>query len=715
MNKNRIIHTLSTSRTAIILLLATLLTATAAQTAWAEWTGTGTSADPYIISTPEDLLLLAHRVNGTSGETVNTYQGKYFKLGADITFAPNDLTLDEGQSNYEAIGHYDGIHEFKGNFNGDGYTVSGIRINKTGSGDAYSCQGLFGLIASGAEIHDVHLTDARITGYDYVAGIVAYNFGTVSGCTVTDTYITYNAFDHGTICACNGGTLTNNYYHGCTVNGTAVTSGKGCYGSDITANNGALPAYAITFGDGVSTTALASAPENGFVYNGVSYYREGLALPLASTHASEVPAGYTLFSANGTAFSGSDYAVNATDGDVTITTATAISIDPAQFSQDGDTYTINTAGGWNVFCDLLAENTKGYFSGKTVKLGDNITVSRMAGNGSHDFTGTFDGQGKTLTVDYNTSEQYAAPFRNAESGCVIENLHVAGTIVTSAQFAAGIIGNQYGSVTIQNCRSSVTINSTVSGDGTHGGLVAVKGDSNSANLTIDGCVFDGKIVSSGTSATTDCGGFVGYKKDSGSLTITNSLYAPTADDNAVSSGATFARNWTMPDNANIYYSQTLGAAQGKAIHAVTAGTDVTISDIALTGTPTQYTVSGITAYSGGGLQRGETLYYGSDDQLALTLSKRQRRPARPHPQQNRHRRTPRLPLRRLHRQRRHPQRHHPHHARPGRDHQRRPRPHRLGNREPRQLEIPLHDIQQRPAPAARPPRERHQRRDRQRI
>jgi len=42
MNMNRTIHFLSTSRTALILLLATLLTATAAQTTWATETETST-------------------------------------------------------------------------------------------------------------------------------------------------------------------------------------------------------------------------------------------------------------------------------------------------------------------------------------------------------------------------------------------------------------------------------------------------------------------------------------------------------------------------------------------------------------------------------------------------------------------------------------------------------------------------------------------------
>lgn len=65
---------------------------------------------------------------------------------------------------------------------------------------------------------------------------------------------------------------------------------------------------------GVFQSALASAPENGFVYDGVSYYREGLALPLACTE------GYSAtYYVGGTALSGSEYTVNAADGDVTIT------------------------------------------------------------------------------------------------------------------------------------------------------------------------------------------------------------------------------------------------------------------------------------------------------------------------------------------------------------------------------------------------------------
>ena len=273
----------------------------------------GNSADPYMIYNKDQLLLLAHRVNGTNGETANPYKGMYFKLGADITFSHD---ADEGNfyaENYEAIGTYIGgtYRNFKGNFDGDGHTVSGIRIRKTGSGDANSDQGLFGHIDGSANIYDVHLTDARITGYENVGGIAGYNNGGyISGCSVTDSYITAtDNMYYGTICGGNYGTLTNNYYHGCTVNDTPVTSGVGCREADITADNGALPAYRLDLGANITTppgTFLGDgesfatppdgarlAPGNGFTLAGNHYFASGYVFTPGSTLASGAAQGYT--------------------------------------------------------------------------------------------------------------------------------------------------------------------------------------------------------------------------------------------------------------------------------------------------------------------------------------------------------------------------------------------------------------------------------------
>ncbi|UKK68638.1 InlB B-repeat-containing protein [Prevotella communis] len=216
---------------------------------------------------------------------------------------------------------------------------------------------------------------------------------------------------------------------------------------------------------------------------------------------------------------------------------------------NGNTYTINTTAGWNQFCDQLANNDKGYFTGKTVKLGHDLSVSSMAGSKDHEFTGTFNGQGNTLTVDYTTSTDNAAPFRYVDGG-TIENLIVEGTITTSAKFAAGFIADQYGAVSIRNCRSSVTINSSIEGDGTHGGFVGQTHNTDGHSISIEGCVFDGKLLGD---KTTKCGGFIGWRKNA--ATIRNSLFAPTEVTVLNTESATFARN--KVDTYNCYYTNYL--------------------------------------------------------------------------------------------------------------------------------------------------------------
>ena len=139
----------------------------------------GTIADKaYVITTPAGLNLLANQVNGTDGYTANNFNGKFFKLGADITFSCEGLGDDE--SNYTAIGSND--NPFCGTFDGCGKTISGIRIRK---GDQ-SGQGLFGRIYW-STIKNVTLTDAEITGKNLVGGIVGDNSGFIENCHATNT------------------------------------------------------------------------------------------------------------------------------------------------------------------------------------------------------------------------------------------------------------------------------------------------------------------------------------------------------------------------------------------------------------------------------------------------------------------------------------------------------------------------------------------------
>ena len=388
----------------------------------------------------------------------------------------------------------------------------------------------------------------------------------------------------------------------------------------------------------VPIRAFSAARSNSLTPNSVIFPRSLTSIGMSSfIEASEqykvyvdVPDGYQLsvngasaYVANGKA----DITSVVNPGGYHAEVALACTIDPAHFADNGNgSYTIKTAGGWGVFCDLLEEKDKGYFTNKTVTLDANIgsaenPVTRMAGADGHDFTGTFDGNGNTLTVSYNAKQDYAAPFRYVESGCVIKNLRVEGTIQTSAKYAAGIAGSQQGTVAIRNCRSSVVIKSSTAGDGTHGGLVAAN---DNGTLTIEGCVFDGKLLTTGTTATTKCGGFVGYH-NKGTLTITNSLYAPAAlgsdETESTTGSATFVRNGSA--GSHCYYTRTLGSTgnQGSLKRSITAGDSyVTISIIALSGNKTSYSVSNISAYANGGIQYRGTLCYGQGDQVSLTLS-----------------------------------------------------------------------------------------------
>ena len=221
----------------------------------------------------------------------------------------------------------------------------------------------------------------------------------------------------------------------------------------------------------------------------------------------------------------------------------------------GDPYLIASTADWNTLASNVANGNT--YSNTYFKLTADITVTTMV---TATFSGTFDGGGHTLTFNYTATGDNAAPFAYI-TGATIKNLRVAGTINTGYKFAAGIVAISNGG-SIENCQSSVTIDSSTSGDGTHGGLVA---DSYIGTLDISNCLFDGKLL--GTT-TTSCGGIVGWHKQ-GTLNITNTLFAPA--EVTVQGGAIFARNGAT-SLTNCYYISDWSAAtdQGTNANSMTA-------------------------------------------------------------------------------------------------------------------------------------------------
>ena len=156
-------------------ILALVMALSVTTMAWAEgdWTGSGTEANPYVITTAEQLAALATAVNNGAD-----YSGTYFKLGNDITVA-----------DWTPIGQKNDNNKFAGSFDGNGRTVTinGISNSLDTAFGGYAA--LFGAIKD-ATIKNVTVT-GTINGAD-VAGVVGQmNGGTVENCvnkaTVTGT------------------------------------------------------------------------------------------------------------------------------------------------------------------------------------------------------------------------------------------------------------------------------------------------------------------------------------------------------------------------------------------------------------------------------------------------------------------------------------------------------------------------------------------------
>ena len=333
--------------------------------------------------------------------------------------------------------------------------------------------------------------------------------------------------------------------------------------------------------------------------------------------------GWTFTGWTGTGLNGAQMTVTIAQGSTghrhyTATwTADELAIDPS----DG-AYVINNKNDWDRFCALV--NSGNNYWSKTVKLTADIgtaqdPVTTKAGGwvegNFKDFQASFDGQGHTLTVNYFDG----APFQGTINA-TIRNLHVAGNITANSQFAAGFVSEAHYGLTIENCRSSVAISSSVSGDGTHGGLVGVSYQDNKSEVNIKGCLFDGSITT--TNNTNNCGGFIGWSYDYSVTTISNSVLKPSSVSNGMLE-KTFVRynSDTAPTITNCYYIPVtnLPTNQGKEAHTITAGENVT--SLAISGTATEYNVSGITACEGSnGLKYGSTVYAANGEEVNLALT-----------------------------------------------------------------------------------------------
>ncbi|ERK39151.1 hypothetical protein HMPREF9135_2510, partial [Segatella baroniae F0067] len=217
------------------------------------------------------------------------------------------------------------------------------------------------------------------------------------------------------------------------------------------------------------------------------------------------------------------------------------------FIEDRDYYEIASKDNWKEFCDLVRDGQNGIDAKMKVDvdLGSDIT---MAGVNGKDYAGTFDGQGHTLTLNWDAGSDYwKSPFYTVKDGS-IKNLRVNGQIKSKGKGHTGLIQNAYGTVTVSDCVSDVNLK----GSSSLAGMIQWVGSD--TKVTFNDCLVKGSIDATADSGKKGMGGFV--DDQNGTCTLNNCLYLGT---NNATEGYTFAKNATLN---NCYYLNTCGTAQG---------------------------------------------------------------------------------------------------------------------------------------------------------
>lgn len=149
-------------------------------------------------------------------------------------------------------------------------------------------------------------------------------------------------------------------------------------------------------------------------------------------------------------------------------------------NDESGAYTLNTAAEMVWFQKYVSN---GHPDAKAV-LGADINLTGTQWSAIRDFTGTFDGAGHTVTVNFNNVTLFA------DLKGTVKNLTVAGTITGNTRLG-GIAANTRGTAVIDNCVNKANITST--GDYA-GGIVGAVNQSDNATVTITNCRNEGSVT-----------------------------------------------------------------------------------------------------------------------------------------------------------------------------------------------------------------------------
>ena len=219
---------------------------------------------------------------------------------------------------------------------------------------------------------------------------------------------------------------------------------------------------------------------------------------------------------------------------------------------------IATKEDWKKFGELIRSG-EGNLNAKLTRdidLGGDIL---KIGSESTGYSGTFDGQGHTITIDWNVygSGTYVALFPSV-TNATIKNLRVTGQMTSDSEPLGVFALNADGNTTFSGCISDVKItNGNTSSSNCAAGMVLSA--YSEGKITFKDCIVSGDLNGTTDNSRQGMGGFVCGQYDDATCTFNNCLYTGT---NNSKGGYTFAPNPTLN---NCYYLNSFANVQGERI------------------------------------------------------------------------------------------------------------------------------------------------------
>ena len=464
--------------------------------------GEGSEVNPYKISTAAQLARLAELVNTGSSPYSDVY--KYYLLMNDLDLS--GYAFGEG---WTPIGKE--ANPFRGIFNGNGKTITGLTINRSTADN----QGLFGYLdAPAAELKNLGVVGTSVRGGRYVGGVAGYiNSGTVQNCFVTGSVNGGNSVG-GVLGSTIFGTVQNCYMDGSVTGWGACVGGvvgstagtvQNCYmiGS-VTGDSevGGVAGNLSVIGPGVVKNSAALCPlvrarATGFgrvagsnpglnitgnvAFDGMTALLNGAPKEIYS--ASNAPDGenktadeisaagffQTLFGSN-PAWTYEDGKLPGLNGQAIPMPLHLLPAGQNPFGggsgSDDNPYQISTPAQLARLAQLVnAGNTTYNANGVCYKLMNGLDLSGYAsgegwvpiGDSTNPFKGSFNGNHETiigLTIN-RTGVSIQGLFGMTDTGSLVQNLGVENVNVSGGDYTGGVVGLVSG--TVQNCYSTGSV------------------------------------------------------------------------------------------------------------------------------------------------------------------------------------------------------------------------------------------------------------------